>query len=120
MEEERQSLETQLYELKEYKQNKIKEERENSLKSIFEKFDDKLNGNETYESLKENEDLSPEEIEDKCYSLVGRLNFNLPEEKQQVDKKEAKDDNIELAFEAQEKNASGYEYADLLQSEYEN
>ena len=120
LEEERQSLETQLYELKEYKQNKIKEERENSLKSIFEKFDDKLNGNETYESLKENEDLSPEEIEDKCYSLVGRLNFNLPEEKQQVDKKEAKDDNIELAFEAQEKNASGYEYADLLQSEYEN
>lgn len=120
LEEKRTQLEAQVYELKQYKEAKLKEERDNKLQDIFEKFDDKLNGNETYESLKENEDLSPEEIEDKCYSLVGRLNFNLPEEKQQVDKKEAKDDNIELAFEAQEKNASGYEYADLLQSEYEN
>ena len=111
LEEKRTQLEAQIYELQQYKDSKLKEERDNKLQEIFNKFDEKLNGNDTYESLKGDSDLSPEDIEDKCYSLIG------------TDKKEDKDtdnESIVLGFDTQNKPTSDYEYADLLESEYKN
>lgn len=118
LENEREKLKQELYQLKAYKQNKIKEERDEALRSIFNKFDEKLNGNEIYENLKTDEVLSAEEIEEKCFSLVGRLNFKNSTEKT-LDSKEV-EDNVVLGFDTKEKPYSDYEYADMLQSEYEN
>lgn len=120
LEEKRTQLEAQIYELQQYKDSKLKEERDNKLQEIFNKFDEKLNGNDTYESLKGDSDLSPEDIEDKCYSLIGRLNYD---KLIGTDKKEDKDidnESIVLGFDTQNKPTSDYEYADLLESEYKN
>lgn len=120
LEEKRTQLEAQIYELQQYKDSKLKEERDNKLQEIFNKFDEKLNGIDTYESLKGDSDLSPEDIEDKCYSLIGRLNYD---KLIGTDKKEDKDtdnESIVLGFDTQNKPTSDYEYADLLESEYKN
>ena len=119
LEEKRTQLEAQVYELKQYKEAKLKEERDNKLQDIFNKFDERLNGNETYESLKNNNDLLPEDIEDKCYSLIGRLNYDKLINENKKEGQNIDNDSITLGFESEDKFISGYEYADLLESEYE-
>lgn len=119
LEEKRTQLEAQVYELQQYKESKLKEERDNKLQDIFNRFDEKLNGNETYESLKNNNDLLPEDIEDKCYSLIGRLNYDKLINENKKEEKNIDNDSITLGFESEDRFASGYEYADLLESEYE-
>lgn len=120
LEEKRTQLEAQIYELQQYKDSKLKEERDNKLQEIFNKFDEKLNGNDTYESLKGDSDLSPEDIEDKCYSLIGRLNYDKLIGTDKKEDKNTDNESIVLGFDTQNKPTSDYEYADLLESEYKN
>ena len=68
-----------LSELEEFKEKRLKEDRDEELKDVFEKFA-KLEGIEAFEDLKTNCDsLSISEIEDKCFEIKGRndLSFSV-------------------------------------------
>lgn len=71
------SLNTELSDLRQFKADKIKDERNASEAAVFELFED-LTGVEAFEALKENaSQYSLEELEDKCYALRGRHNTQL-------------------------------------------
>lgn len=62
----------ELNELRQFKQQKIYDERASEEATVFERFQD-LNGIEAFENLRQNcAELSIEEIEDKCFSIRGR------------------------------------------------
>lgn len=62
----------ELNELRQFKQQKIYDERTSEEAAVFERFQD-LNGIEAFENLRQNcAELSIEEIEDKCFSIRGR------------------------------------------------
>lgn len=65
-------LNTELEELRQYKQKKLDDEREAAEDAVFAMFPD-LNGVEAFENLRGNcSDMSIEDIEDKCFALRGR------------------------------------------------
>lgn len=69
-------LNTELSELRQYKQQKLSDERDAAEDAVFAMFPD-LNGNEAFEKLRENcTDLSIEDIEDKCFAIRGRNSSN--------------------------------------------
>lgn len=71
--------------LKEFKENALFTEKSESIKAVFAQFDEKLCGLEEYQNYKntvlgfEKEQMiavETKDIEDKCYSMVGRLSFS--------------------------------------------
>jgi hypothetical protein len=63
-------------ELRAFKNDRLASDRKDSVDAIFSAFDEKLNGTEEYDTLKENYgDLPIQEIEDKCYAMVGKKDF---------------------------------------------
>lgn len=65
-------LNTELSELRQYKQQKLDDERNAAEDAVFAMFPD-LNGTEAFEKLRENcADLTIEDIEDKCFAIRGR------------------------------------------------
>lgn len=65
-------MNTELNELRQYKQKKLNDERNDAEGAVFAMFPD-LNGIEAFEKLKEDcAEMSIEDIEDKCYALRGR------------------------------------------------
>lgn len=66
------NLEAELSDLRQYKQNKLHDERENDENELFARFSE-LSGIEMFESLRMNcSEMSLEDIENKCYELKGR------------------------------------------------
>lgn len=64
----------ELTELRQYKQQKLSEERAADEDAVFSMFAD-LNGNENFEALRKDcSHLSIDEIEDKCFAIRGRIN----------------------------------------------
>lgn len=65
-------METELNELRQYKQRKLSDEREAAEGAVFAMFQD-LNGIEAFENLQKNcAKMSIEDIEDKCFAIRGR------------------------------------------------
>ena len=78
-------MNTEINELRQYKQQKLDDERNDAEGAVFAMFPD-LNGVEAFEKLKENcSEMSIEDIEDKCYALRGRnasqQTFSMPKSK---------------------------------------
>lgn len=73
-------LESENEELKQYKENNELEIRNAAVNAVFAKFDEKLGDCEEYVSLKENNsNYSADEIEEKCFAILGRLNTTFAE-----------------------------------------
>lgn len=65
-------MNTELNELRQYKQQKLSDERDAAEGAVFAMFPD-LNGIEAFEKLRENcAEMSIEDIEDKCFAIRGR------------------------------------------------
>jgi hypothetical protein len=71
------ALETEVNELREYKSDIEKTERQTALDELFATFDEKLSECEEYSAIKEdNSKYSVVEIEEKCYAMLGRIHSN--------------------------------------------
>ncbi len=71
-----QEMNTELNELRQYRQKKLSDERSASEDAVFAMFPD-LKGNEAFEKLRGNcAEMSIEDIEDKCFAIRGRLASN--------------------------------------------
>lgn len=86
-------LQSELSELREYKNAKTAEEKKNAQNEIFARFTE-LDGIEAFDNLRENcDDMSLEDIESKCFEIKGRnvmTNFSVNKSKStriQVEKK---------------------------------
>lgn len=101
IEKQREEKEKVFVELKSYKEEKEKEIRIANEEKLFEQFDTVLGNSDKYVALKGNaENYTIEELEDKCYSLAGRMSFSTPT-------KNAKGKNQEhviIDFEVEEEN----------------
>lgn len=79
-------MNTELNELRQYKQQKLNDERSAAEDAVFAMFPD-LSGIEAFEKLRENcADMSLEDIEDKCFAIRGRnaSNQNFSAQKQKT------------------------------------
>lgn len=67
-------LETEVEELRRFKDEAESNARAEAVNAIFEVFDEKLSECEDYANLKENNsEYSVEEVEEKCYAMLGRI-----------------------------------------------
>ena len=63
--------------MKKFKKETLEKERKVNLDKVFDKFDEKLLGVEDYQTLKDNNvDFSIEDVENKCYAMLGRMDFD--------------------------------------------
>ena len=77
VEAERNAQTVEFEDLKKFKKETLEKERKANLDKVFDKFDTKLLGVEEYKSLKENNvDFSIEDVENKCYAMLGRMDFD--------------------------------------------
>lgn len=119
LEQERETFNVQFEELKKFKEDTIADKRKADVKAIFDKFDAKLKDVEAYQTLKDkNAEFDLEQIEEKCFALVGRLGLSsikTDESKEENfdDTKDTKDDepqviktNIEEEFDDEEQKSS--------------
>lgn len=68
------TLETEVEELRKFKSEAEANARAEAVNAIFEAFDERLAECEDYANLKENNsDYSVEEVEEKCYAMLGRI-----------------------------------------------
>ena len=98
--------------LQKFEKDTLSERRDADLSLLFEKFDEKLADCEEYKTLKEsNTDFSVEDIEMKCFALIGKIATNFSTEK--------KSDVIKLDFEVSEKDPDTDDgYGGILASKY--
>ena len=98
--------------LQKFEKDTLSERRDADLSLLFEKFDEKLADCEEYKTLKEsNTDFSVEDIEMKCFALIGKIATNFSTEK--------KSDVIKLDFEVSEKDTDTDDgYGGILASKY--
>lgn len=77
LEKSREEQEVEFENLKTFKETTLKEQREKALEEVFDKFDQKLIDVEAYQQLKENNaEFSIEDVENKCFAICGRLEFD--------------------------------------------
>lgn len=70
--------ESEVEELKKFKENRLAGERKDALDNIFSNFDEKLKDNEEYEALKAGVgDMSIDEVSEKCYAILGKKEFKI-------------------------------------------
>lgn len=90
------SMNAELNELREFKAQTEKANMDHQRSELFAMFED-LNGIEAFEALKENSDLSIEDLEEKCFAIRGRnasqakFSFETKSTKIKVDQSESKD-----------------------------
>ena len=98
--------------LQKFEKDTLSERRDTDLKLLYEKFDEKLADCEEYKTLKKsNTDFSVEDIEMKCFALIGKIATNFSAEK--------KNDVIKLDFEVSEKDTDTDDgYGGILASKY--
>lgn len=97
--------------LQKFEKNTLKDLRDNDLKILFERFDEKLADCEEYKALKDsNSDISIDDIELKCFAMIGKITTKFSVGK--------KDDVVKLDFEISEKDTSDDGYGGILASKY--
>ena len=73
------ALESEVTELRQYKADTESAQRTAALEAVFSKFDSRLAECEDYKALKEsNSDYSVDQVEEKCYAMIGRMNTENP------------------------------------------
>ena len=98
--------------LQKFEKGTLNDQRNTDLKLLYEKFDEKLADCEEYKTLKEsNTDFSVEDIETKCFALIGKITTSFSTEK--------KNDVVKLDFEVSEKDTDTDDgYGGILASKY--
>ena len=97
--------------LQKFEKDTLKDQRDNDLKILFERFDEKLADCEEYIALKDsNSDISIDDIELKCFAMIGKISTRFSVGK--------KDDVVKLDFEVSEKDTSDDGYGGILASKY--
>lgn len=77
LEAERDAKNVEFEDLKKFKETTLENQRKDALEKVFEKFDKKLVDSEDYQNLKkDNINFSIEEIENRCFAICGRLDFD--------------------------------------------
>lgn len=103
---------TEYARLVQFEQNVLTEKRNNDVKEIFDKFEDKLTDVEAYSKLKENcADMSLEDIEDKCFAMVGKIATKFSTKKKN-------DSVVKLEFEVSDEGTVDDGYGGILSSKY--
>lgn len=103
---------TEYARLVQFEKDTLSDKRDIELKEMFSTFDEKLSDVEAYSKLKENcADMSIEDIEDKCFALVGKLTTKFS-----TKKKEEK--VVKLDFEVSEPDDTDDGYGGILSSKY--
>ena len=88
--------------------------RKNEVKAVFDKFDERLADVEGYSDLKANYgDMSIEDIEDKCFAMVGKITTKFSAKKKN-------DSVVKLDFEVSEPDTKDDGYGGILSSRYSN
>ena len=88
--------------------------RKNEVKAVFDKFDERLADVEGYSDLKANYgDMSIEDIEDKCFAMVGKITTKFSTKKKN-------DSVVKLDFEVSEPDTKDDGYGGILSSRYSN
>ena len=88
--------------------------RKNEVKAVFDKFDERLVDVEGYSDLKANYgDMSIEDIEDKCFAMVGKITTKFSSKKKN-------DSVVKLDFEVSEPDTKDDGYGGILSSRYSN
>ena len=54
----------------------IAEKKDSERETVFKKFDAELSGSDEYESLKSDKEMSIEQLEERCYALIGKKKFS--------------------------------------------
>lgn len=103
---------TEYARLVQFEQDVLTEKRNNDVKEIFDKFEDKLADVEAYSKLKENcADMSLEDIEDKCFAMVGKIATKFSTKKKN-------DSVVKLEFEVSDEGTVDDGYGGILSSKY--
>jgi len=100
--------------LREFKADTLKDQRDGAVNNIFEAFDEKLADVGEYVSLKENcADMSVEDIEERCYALVGKnsITFSASQSKKP-------ESVVKVAFEGGQEEPVDDGYGGILASKY--
>ncbi|WP_395546722.1 MULTISPECIES: hypothetical protein [unclassified Lacrimispora] len=102
----------ELERLQKFEKDTLNDRRKADLKLLYEKFDEKLADCDEYKTLKESDtDFSVEDIEMKCFALIGKIATNFSTEK--------KSDVVKLDFEVSEKDTNTDDgYGGILASKY--
>lgn len=88
--------------------------RKNEVQAVFDKFDERLADVEGYSDLKANYgDMSIEDIEDKCFAMVGKITTKFSAKKKN-------DSVVKLDFEVSEPDTKDDGYGGILSSRYSN
>lgn len=70
------TAETEVDELRTFKEDKLSEEYETAVEAVFSNFEEKLASIEEFKTLKENySEMSTDEIQKECFAILGRQNF---------------------------------------------
>jgi len=105
---------SEVADLKVFKENTIKEQYELNVSSLFEKFDEKLSDMESYKTLKSNySQLSVDEIEEKLFALLGKKSANFST-------KQPKENVVKVMFDNEIQTESNDQYGGLLAKHYNN
>jgi len=96
--------------MQKFEKDSLKNQRDSDLKTLYEKFDEKLANCEEYSTLKNSDkELSIDDIETKCFALIGKISTSFSAEK--------KTDVVKLDFEVSEKDTDDG-YGGILASKY--
>ena len=105
---------TEVTDLRIYKENTIKEKYESNVSNLFEKFDENLSDMESYKNLKSNySQLSLNEIEEKLFALLGKKSANFST-------KATKENVVKVVFDSTTKTEPTDPYGGLLVKHYNN
>lgn len=97
--------------LQNFERDTLKDQRDNDLKILFKRFDEKLADCEEYKALKDsNLDISIKDIELKCFAMIGKITTKFSVAK--------KDEVVKLDFEVSEKDTCDDGYGGILASKY--
>lgn len=109
----REQYSVEIERLKKFEQDTLKEKRDIDVANIFSNFEDQLVDVPAYSELKKNcTDMSLEDIEDKCFALVGKLTskFSAKTKKEKV---------VKLSYEVTDESSEDDDgYGGILASKY--
>ena len=119
IEKQREETKKEFASLKEYKETKEKEIRVANEHKLFGQFDTLLKGNDKYNVLKDNaENYTIEELEEKCYSLAGRMSFTVEKSKEINNEKYVEHVAIDYGVEDEENFKSRSPYGQEVDKYY--
>jgi len=108
-------LDTEFEDLRQFKENALNEKFENGVKGIFDNFSIRLKDSDEFAELKENyKNFSLEEIETKCFCMVGKLSVEFSAKS----KKDNSNGVVKLGVDHKEDDELDDGYGGLLSKKY--